>query len=31
MEFKQLEKVALQELEELKGRTRGNKKLAYDQ
>ena len=31
MEFKQLEKVALQELAELKGRARGGKKLAYDQ
>jgi len=31
LEFKQLEKVVMQELEEAKGRTRGDKKLAYDQ
>lgn len=31
LEFKQLEKVVLQELEETKGRVRGGKKLAYDQ
>lgn len=31
MEFKQLEKVVLAELEETKGRARGGKKLAYDQ
>ena len=31
MEFKQLEKVVLQELSEGMGRTRGNKKKAYDQ
>lgn len=31
MEFQQLEKVALQELAESKGRARGGKKLAYDQ
>lgn len=31
LEFKQLEKVVLQELEETKGRTRGGKRLAYDQ
>lgn len=30
-EFKQLEKVVMQELAEGKGRTRGNKKKAYDQ
>jgi hypothetical protein len=30
-EFKQLEKIVLQELSEGKGRTRGDKKLAYDQ
>jgi hypothetical protein len=30
-EFKQLEKIVLQELSEGKGRTRGNKKIAYDQ
>ena len=31
LEFKQLEKVVLQELEETKGRARGGKRLAYDQ
>ena len=31
MEFKQLEKVVLAELEETRGRARGGKKLAYDQ
>jgi len=31
MEFKQLEKVVMQELNETKGRARGGKKLAYDQ
>lgn len=31
MEFKQLEKIVMQEIEETTGRTRGNKKLAYDQ
>ena len=31
MEFKQLEKTVLDELREHKGRTRGDKKLAYDQ
>jgi hypothetical protein len=31
LEFKQLEKVAKQEIEETKGRARGGKKLAYDQ
>jgi hypothetical protein len=31
LEFKQLEKVVLAELEETKGRARGGKKLAYDQ
>lgn len=31
MEFKQLEKVVLAELDETKGRARGGKKLAYDQ
>lgn len=31
LEFKQLEKIAMQEIEETKGRARGGKKLAYDQ
>lgn len=31
MEFKQLEKMVVQELTELKGKARGDKKLAYDQ
>lgn len=30
-EFKQLESIVLRELNEMKGRTRGDKKLAYDQ
>jgi hypothetical protein len=31
LEFKQLEKTVLDEINEMKGKTRGNKKLAYDQ
>ena len=31
LEYKQLEKIVLQELEETKGRARGGKRLAYDQ